>query len=116
LKYCPCRYWNQVLLNEGAMKGDHPCFTAWFDLEGEKCMFSGKQLDSWSLPHLKACHWYLEMPIDKTPQYEQVDRQSVEPAFSVPDPLPPPPLKNSSSSQTKGRKSKSTAKLVLQAG
>jgi hypothetical protein len=56
------------------------------------------------------------MPIDKTPQYEQVDRQSVEPAFSVPDPLPPPPLKNSSSSQTKGRKSKSTAKSVLQAG
>jgi hypothetical protein len=52
LKYCPCRYWNQVLLNEGAMKGNHPCFIAWFDLEGEKSMLSGKQLDSWS----QGCH------------------------------------------------------------
>jgi hypothetical protein len=110
------RYWNQVLLEEGAVKGDHPCFTSWFDLDGEKCIFNDYQLASWSVPHLRACPWYLEMPIDKTPQHEQVNRRSVEPSFFAPDILPAVAPKNSSSSQLWGRKAKSNAKSVLQPG
>jgi hypothetical protein len=62
-----CRYWVRVLLAEGIVKGDHPCFTSWFDLDGEKCIFSEYQVDNWEQPHLKACHRYLETPIERTP-------------------------------------------------
>jgi hypothetical protein len=56
LRQCLCRYWNQVLLEEGVVKGDHPCFTSWFDLDGEKYIFSNYQLASWSLLHLRTYH------------------------------------------------------------
>jgi hypothetical protein len=76
-----CRYWKHVLRAEEVVKGDHPSLTPWLDLESDKCMFHDHQLDRWEHEHLRACHWYIEMPVDRTPQHEERNRQSVEPSF-----------------------------------
>jgi hypothetical protein len=56
------------------------------------------------------------MPIDKTLEHKQVNRRSVEPSFFAPVILPTTASKNSSSSQSRGRKAKSNAKSILQPG
>jgi hypothetical protein len=103
-----------MLLVEGVVKGDHPCFTSWFDMDGEKCMFSEYQVDNWEQPHLKACHWYLETPIEKTPQHEQLNRRCIDPSFSGMDLLPPQPAKAPTTSQSKSRKEPAKGKTELQ--
>jgi hypothetical protein len=88
----------------------HPLFISWLDLEGKKCMFNGYQLDNWEQDHLWACHWYLEMPLDKILRHEEGHRRSVEPSFKAPNLVPQPLNKASNASNGSGRKSKSKAK------
>jgi hypothetical protein len=76
-----CRNWKHVLRAEEVVKADHPSLTPWLDLESEKCMFHEDQLDKWEIEHLWACHWYIEMPVDRTPQHEEENRRSIEPSF-----------------------------------
>jgi hypothetical protein len=92
------------------VSNEHPLFTSWLDLEGEKCMFNEYQLDNWEQDHLWACHWYLEMPIDKTPRHEEGNRRSVEPSFKAPNPVPQPAIKASNASNGGGRKAKGKGK------
>jgi hypothetical protein len=108
------RYRVHVLLAEGVVKDDHPCFTSWFNLEGEKCMFSDYQVMNWEQPHLMACHWYLETLIEKIPQHEQVNRRCIDPSFSGTDLLPPQPTKAPIASQSKSRKWRAKGKTELQ--
>jgi hypothetical protein len=88
------------------VSSDHPLFTSWLDLEGEKCMFNEYQLENWEQDHLWACYWYLEMLLDKTPHHEEGHRRSVEPSFKAPNPVPQSAKKASNASNGGGRKSK----------
>ena len=44
-------------------------------------MFLEEQRKAWSAPHLKACHWYVEMNPKETPPHEEENLKSVEPSF-----------------------------------
>ena len=45
-------------------------------------MFTAKQEESWTIDHLKLCHWYVEMLKDETPLHEEQNRRAVDPSFS----------------------------------
>ena len=44
-------------------------------------MFTAKQEESWTIDHLKLCHWYVEMPKDETPLHEEQNRHATNPSF-----------------------------------
>ena len=43
-------------------------------------MFSKEQKKVWSVLHLKACHWYVEMNTKETPPHEEENLKLVEPS------------------------------------
>ena len=76
------RYWLHVLLKEGVALEESPNFVDWCDLESDGFMFTAKQEESWTIDHLKLCHWYVEMPKDETPLHEEQNRRAADPSFS----------------------------------
>ena len=71
-----------VLMMEGVTLEESPNFVEWLDPESDGFMYTSKQEESWSNPHLKLCHWYVEMPEDGTPLHEEDNRRSAEPSFA----------------------------------
>jgi hypothetical protein len=98
------------------VSSDNPLFTSWLDLDGEKYMFNEYQLQNWPHKHLWACHWYLEISIDKTPRHEEGHRHSMEPSFRALNSVPHPPSKISTTSSSGGRRSKGKTKTPTVAG
>ena len=70
-----------MLMKEGVALEESPNFVEWLDLESDGFMYTSKQEESWSNPHLKLCHWYIEMPEDGTPLHEEDNRRSAQPSF-----------------------------------
>ena len=64
---------------EGVALEESPNFVEWLDPESNGFMYTSKQEESWSNPHLKLCHWYIEMPEDDTPLHEEGNCRSAEP-------------------------------------
>jgi hypothetical protein len=77
------RYWKHVLEREKAVCRSHPCFASWMHNSHEECMFTSKQVKTWGSDHLAACHWYIKMPVDNTPSYEEHNRRNLEPVFKA---------------------------------
>ena len=72
---------------ERVVLAPHPKFSSWCAAENPDYMFSEEQRKAWSAPHLKACHWYVEMNPKETPPHEEENRKSVEPSFIFEAPL-----------------------------
>ena len=51
------------------------------DPESDGFMYTSKQEESCSNPHLRLCYWYIEMPEDDTPLHEEENRRSAELTF-----------------------------------
>ena len=69
-------------------------------------MFSEEQRKAWSAPHLKACHWYVEMNPKETPPHEEENLKSVEPSFIFEAPLASAVAEGPNQRATRGSKSK----------
>ena len=69
-------------------------------------MFSKEQRKAWSAPHLKACHWYVEMNPKETPPHEEENLKSVEPLFIFEAPLASVVAEGPNQRATRGSKSK----------
>ena len=111
------RYWMHVLMMEGVTLEESPNFVEWLDSESNGFMYTSKQEESWSNPHLKLCHWYVEMPEDGTPLHEEDNRRSAEPSFAWSNVVTTPQTaatgnvtNKQSARATKGRQKGSAAK------
>ncbi len=74
------RFFKYELLAKGAItKDDLPIFlSAWLDRSNSLCMFSPKQLRTWSTSHLTGGGWYLDCAPSFTPPFESELRKSRE--------------------------------------
>ena len=76
------RYWMHMLLSERVALEESPNLVDWLDPKSDEFMYTSKQEESWSNPHLKLYHWYVEMPKDGTPLHEEDNHHSAEPSFA----------------------------------
>jgi hypothetical protein len=107
-----CRYWIHILLPDGAVNQEHPCFSSWKDSRSKDSMFTSEQVKEWDWEHLLGCHWYIEMPFSSTPPHEVNNRQTVESDFQMP--LSTGPNITHVEEQTKGRTGKPKVKSSTQ--
>ena len=78
-----------ILLVDCVVLGPHPSFTSWTASGSDLYMYTAEQLTIWKGPHLKSCHWYIEMDPKATLEHEEETRRSVEPEFvAAPAPTP----------------------------
>ena len=78
-----------ILLVDCIVLGPYLSFTSWTASGSDLCMYTAEQLTTWKGPHLKSCHWYIEMDPKATPEHEEETRRLVEPEFvAAPAPTP----------------------------
>ena len=100
------RYWSHVLLKEQVVKSQSSSFLTWFDTTMKDTMFTDVQIKAWDLPHLRQCHWYIEMSLKETPPHEEQNRCQVQPNFCAPPPATVAPLVKGKGKSTLETKSK----------
>ena len=96
-------YWLSVFLKDGVVKHPSPLFSLWLDTNSDDSMFTSDQIEDWDLPHLRACHWYIEMDPSKTPLHEEDNRKSVEPDFEHVPVQPDPEVKSKAEKGSRGK-------------